>query len=108
MVIILYNVVKNLLFLIIFENNNLFEEVCGIKKVSKAYLFNIIMSIITLISFWMTIKIDNDSRLPQNINTDYYMNSLPYIYIILFCLFVLILFNLYQTIKNIKKSNIAN
>lgn len=81
---------------------------CNIKKISKAYLFNIIMSTITLISFLMTIKVDNDSRLPQNINTDYYMNSLPYIYIILFCLIVLVLFNLYQAIKSIKKSNITN
>ena len=63
------------------------------------------MSTITLISFLMAIKVDNDSRLPQNINTDYYMNSLPYIYIILFCLIVLVLFNLYQAIKSIKKSN---
>ncbi|GAA0070806.1 hypothetical protein UT300003_23300 [Clostridium sardiniense] len=81
---------------------------CNIKKISKAYLFNIIMSIITLISFWMTIKVDNNSRLPQNINTDYYMNSLPYIYIILFCLIVLVLFNLYQAITSIKKSNTTN
>ena len=78
------------------------------KKISKAYLFNIIMSIIVFISFVATIKIDNASRLPQNINTDYYMNSLPYIYIILFCLSVLILFNLSQCIKSIKKNNIIN
>lgn len=70
-----------------------------IKKIDKAYLFNIIMSGLTLMSFCITIKIDNDSRLPQNINTDYYMNSLPYVYVILICLVVLILFNLYKAIK---------
>lgn len=47
----------------------------------------------------MTIKIDNDSRLPQNINTDYHMNSLPYIYIILICLTALVILNLYKFIK---------
>lgn len=73
------------------------------KKFDKAYLFNTIILVIILMSFWMTIKIDNDSRLPQNINTDYYMNSLPYVYVILICLAVLILFNVYKVI-NVKKN----
>lgn len=49
-------------------------------KFKKEYLINIVISLITLISFFMIIKIDNESRLPININTDYHMNSLPYIY----------------------------
>lgn len=72
------------------------------KKIGRAYLFNIAISVIALISFFMTMKIDNVSRLPQNINTDYHMNSLPYIYIILICLVALILLNLYQFIKSKK------
>lgn len=69
------------------------------RKNEKGYLFNIALSVITLFSFFITIKIDNDSRLPQNINTDYHMNSLPYIYIILICLVALVLLNLYKFIK---------
>ncbi|MBS4804728.1 MAG: hypothetical protein KH005_07605 [Clostridium sp.] len=69
------------------------------RKNENGYLFNIAISVITLFSFFMTIKIDNDSRLPQNINTDYHMNSLPYIYIILICLSALVLLNLYKFIK---------
>ncbi|WLF70499.1 hypothetical protein Q6375_05785 [Clostridium septicum] len=65
----------------------------------NVYLFNSFTSIIILISFIMTIKIDNASRLPQNINTDYFMNSLPYIYLILICLIALIIFNLYKIIS---------
>lgn len=69
------------------------------RKNAKGYLFNIAISVITLFSFFMTIKIDNDSRLPQNINTDYHMNSFPYIYIILICLAALVILNLYKFIK---------
>ncbi|MBS5938077.1 hypothetical protein E5347_12390 [Clostridium sartagoforme] len=69
------------------------------RKNAKDYLFNIAISVITLFSFFMTIKIDNDSRLPQNINTDYHMNSLPYIYIILICLATLVILNLFKFIK---------
>lgn len=72
------------------------------KKVNRAYLVNIIILIIIFINFCITIKIDNDSRLPKNINTDYYMNSLPYIYVILFFVIILILFNLYKVIKDKK------
>lgn len=43
------------------------------RKNEKGYLFNIALSVITLFSFFITIKIDNDSRLPQNINTDYHI-----------------------------------
>lgn len=69
------------------------------RKNEKGYLFNIALSVITLFSFFITIKIDNDSRLPQNINTDYHMNSLPYIYIILICLTALVILNLYKFMK---------
>ncbi|MEN8435395.1 hypothetical protein NX821_002603 [Clostridium septicum] len=74
------------------------------KIFKKGYLFNIFTSIIILVSFLITIKIDNDSRLPQNANTDYFMNSLPYIYLILICLIALITFNLYKAITT-KKTN---
>lgn len=74
------------------------------KIFKKGYLFNIFTLIIILVSFLITIKIDNDSRLPQNANTDYFMNSLPYIYLILICLIALITFNLYKAITT-KKTN---
>lgn len=44
------------------------------KKCSIGYLFNIIVSAIISFSFFVTIKLDNNSRLPENVNTDYYMN----------------------------------
>lgn len=75
------------------------------KKFKKSYLFNLIMLVITFLSYCMTIKIDNDSRLPINMNTDYYMNSLPYIYIILISLVILIIFNFYKFIKDREKTN---
>lgn len=50
------------------------------------------ISLVTLaISFFYMIRIDNQSRLPANINTDYYMNSLPFIYLIIGSLAVLII-----------------
>ena len=75
------------------------------KKCSIGYLFNIIVSAIISFSFFVTIKLDNNSRLPENVNTDYYMNSLPYIYIILICLFILIIFTLYKFVISIRKNN---
>lgn len=74
-------------------------------KFKKEYLINIVISLVTLISFFMIIKIDNESRLPININTDYHMNSLPYIYAVLIGLCVLIIFNLYKFLK-VKKQNL--
>lgn len=55
----------------------------------KLEAINIISLITLAISFFYMIKIDNDSRLPANINTDYYMNSLPFIYLIIGSLIVL-------------------
>ena len=75
------------------------------KKCSIGYLFNIIVSAIISFSFFVTIKLDNNSRLPENVNTDYYMNSLQYIYRILICLFILIIFNLYKFVISIRKNN---
>lgn len=49
-----------------------------------------IISLVTLsISVFYMIKIDNHSRLPENINTDYYMASLPFIYLIIGSIIVL-------------------
>lgn len=62
-----------------------------------------ILSIITLaISFFYMIKIDNKSRLPANINTDYHMNSLPFIYLIIGSLVVMIIVALLR-IRYLKK-----
>lgn len=69
------------------------------RKLENGYIINIILTLITFIGFCITIKIDNLSRAPQNINTDYYMNSLPYIYLILISLVFTIIFNLYKIIR---------
>ena len=54
----------------------------------KTKITNLIASIISAYSIYMIIKIDNLSRLSENINTDYYMRSLPYLYLIIFSISV--------------------
>lgn len=54
----------------------------------KTKITNLIASIISAYSIYMIIKIDNLSRLSENINTDYYMRSLPYLYLIIISIFV--------------------
>ena len=54
----------------------------------KTKITNLIASIISAYSIYMIIKIDNLSRLSENINTDYYMSSLPYLYLIIFSISV--------------------
>lgn len=72
----------------------------------KEYIVNIILSLIATISFFQVIRLDNEARLPENINTDYYMNSLPYIYVILICLGALTIFNIYMLSRYGKKYNL--
>lgn len=60
----------------------------------KLETVNILTIVLLGIGFFNMIKIDNDSRLPGNINTDYFMNSLPYIYLIIACILVLVLLTL--------------
>lgn len=54
----------------------------NILKVRK--IVNIVSYIIILFSVFAIIKIDNETRMPEYINTDHYMNDLPYIYAIMF------------------------
>lgn len=72
----------------------------------KEYMVNIIFSLIATISFFQIIKLNNEARLPQNINMDYYTNSLLYIYIILISLGVLTIFNIYMLGMSGKKYNL--
>ncbi|WP_297633159.1 hypothetical protein [uncultured Clostridium sp.] len=65
-------------------------------KIRGGYVINIILSVITTICFFYIIKIDNESRLLQNINSDYHMNSLPFIYLVLICLGAITIFNMYK------------
>lgn len=60
----------------------------------KLCIANLVMSIIASTAFFSIIKIDNESRLPENIYTDYHMNSLPFIYLLTLALIVLIAVNL--------------
>ena len=52
---------------------------------------NIISLVILATSFFYMIKIENEARLPANINTDYHMNSLPFIYLIMGSIIVLVI-----------------
>ena len=60
----------------------------------KTKITNLIASIISAYSIYMIIKIDNLSRLSENINTDYYMRSLPYLYLIILSISVSFLISL--------------
>lgn len=60
----------------------------------KTKITNLIASIISAYSIYMIIKIDNLSRLSENINTDYYMRSLPYLYLIIVSISVSFLISL--------------
>lgn len=68
----------------------------------KLETVNIVSLMILAISFFYMIRIDNNSRLPANINTDYYMNSLPFIYLIIGSLVVLIIIS-FLRIRRIRK-----
>lgn len=67
-----------------------------------------LLSILTLaISFFYLLKIDNASRLPENINTDYHMSALPFIYLIigsLIAMFVLAVLRIRKIKKDEEKS----
>ena len=60
----------------------------------KTKITNLIASIISAYSIYMIIKIDNLSRLSENINTDYHMRSLPYLYLIIISISVSFLISL--------------
>ena len=60
----------------------------------KTKITNLIASIISAYSIYMIIKIDNLSRLSENINTDYHMRSLPYLYLIIVSISVSFLISL--------------
>lgn len=66
----------------------------------KLEVLNIASILLLSFSFFKMIKIDNDSRLPENVNTDYYMNSLPYIYVIIICILLLTLVTCIRMIKS--------
>lgn len=65
----------------------------------KLKIANITLSVIGLITFLLMVKIDNESRLPQNINTDYFMNSLVHIYVIILIFAALLIINLISIFK---------
>lgn len=65
----------------------------------KLCIINLVVATLISVAFYFMIKIDNESRLPQNIDTDYFMKSLPWIYVLLFSLVVLFLVNLFFLFK---------
>lgn len=69
----------------------------------KRSILNICFSIITLISFNVMLQIENTARLPEYIDSDYHMRSLPYIYIILISILIVIVLNLFYICKDRKK-----
>lgn len=61
------------------------------------------LTLLTLaVSFFFMIKIDNTSRLPIHLGTDYHMNALPFIYMIIFSLLVLVILSVIR-IKEYQK-----
>ena len=70
------------------------------------YLISIFCGLSLIITFSIVTKIDNISRLPENINTDYYMNSLPFIYLIFAILIILILTNIIAIVKSKNNSTL--
>lgn len=51
------------------------------------------------------LAIENTARLPKYINTDYHMNSLPFIYICLIAMLALVILNTVWIIKSRKINN---
>lgn len=70
----------------------------------KLETINAVALITLAISFFYMIKIDNDSRLPANVNSDYHMNALPFIYIIIVCLLVMVVIS-FLRIRKLKNTN---
>ena len=62
-------------------------------------IVNVVSFCIILACLYGIVRIDNFSRLPENINTDYFMNSLPYIYLIIIIALPNIIFDTVQVLK---------
>lgn len=65
----------------------------------KSKLLNIAMALLSGFFLYKIISIDNMSRLPQNIDTDMFMDSLPYIYALIGALVIILLTNIIQLLK---------
>ena len=68
----------------------------------KKYIINSLLTIVSIFSFFKLLAIENTARLPEYINTDYHMNSLPFIYICLLAMLVLATLNTVWIIKSQK------
>ncbi|WP_265458985.1 hypothetical protein [Enterococcus sp. HY326] len=66
------------------------------KKLAAA---NLSFTILASLSFFYLIQIDNASRLPENLYTDYHMRQLPFIYLLIFALGALFISNLIIILK---------
>lgn len=51
------------------------------------------LTIVSIFSFFKILAVENTARLPEYINTDYHMNSLPFIYICLLAMLALVILN---------------
>lgn len=65
----------------------------------KSKLLNIAMTLFAGFFLYKIISIDNMSRLPKNVETDMYMDSLLYIYGLIGALVIILLTNIVQLIK---------
>ena len=68
----------------------------------KKYVINSLLTIVSIFSFFKMLAIENTARLPEYINTDYHMNSLPFIYICLLAMFIIVILNTVWIIKSKK------
>lgn len=68
----------------------------------KKNIINSLLTIVSIFSFFKMLAIENTARLPEYINTDYHMNSLPFIYICLLAMLALVILNTVWIIKSRK------
>lgn len=63
-------------------------------------LINLILSAVSLIDFMVILRIGNIARSPEFIETDYFMNSLFYEWLLIILLCIMIIYNLFYLIKD--------
>lgn len=68
----------------------------------KRYIINSLLTIVSIFSFFKMLAIENTARLPKYMNTDYHMNSLPFIYICFIAMLALVILNTVWIIKSRK------
>lgn len=61
----------------------------------KVAITNIVLTFLEMITFLKIMDIENTSRLPKYLNTDYHFHSLPYIYLSILIMLIIFGYNLF-------------